>query len=210
MATAFATVPHAEDRSVLREITWATYVRLCDENQSRATQMAYFEGELEIMTVGWPHETAKDLINSMFGIIAESQGLDFHGSGQHTFRHARKKIGFEADLSYYVTNLDEVRGRKRVSLGRDPPPDLVVEVDISRNLERKLLMYAALGIPEVWRCEGADIRIYRLDGQEYKTATKSVVLPGIGSRLLTKLLTEGMRMNRLAWFKHIRQSLSAK
>lgn len=208
MATAFASIPHAEDRNVLREITWETYVKLCDENQSRATQLAYFEGELEIMTVGWPHESAKDLINSMFGILAEALGVDFLGSGQHTFRHNRKRIGFEADLSYYVTNLDLLRGRTKVNLDKDPPPDLVVEVDISRNSQRKLLMYAALGIREVWRCEGATIRIYRLSGSEYKTAAKSSILRGVSAKLLTKLLSEGEHMNRLAWFRHVRTAVT--
>jgi Uma2 family endonuclease len=210
MATAFASTPHAEDRTVLREITWETYVRLCDENQSRATQMAYFEGELEVMTVGWPHETAKGLISSVFGIAAEVLGVDFHDSGQHTFRHNRKKIGFEADLSYYVTNLDRMRGRTSVNLDKDPPPDLVVEVDISRNSERKLLMYSALGIREVWRCEGAEVRIYRLSGGEYKTTAKSAILPGVTAQLLTKLLTDGASTNRLAWFKQVRKSVVAK
>jgi Uma2 family endonuclease len=208
MATALAPVPHAEDRNVLREITWETYVRLCDENNSRTTQMAYFEGELEIMTVGWPHETAKDRVSSLFMLTAESLGVDFEGSGQHTFRHNRKRIGFEADLSYYTTNLDRVRGRTEINLDKDPPPDLVVEIDISRNSERKLLMYAALGIREVWRYEGAAIRIYRLHGKEYKTSAKSSILRGVAAKQLTKLLADSERMNRLAWFALIRKSIA--
>lgn len=197
---------HAEDRSLLREITWDTYVRLCDENQRRSTQMAYFEGELEIMSAGWGHETAKELIGSMFGVLAESLSLDFKSSGQHTFRHDRKRIGFEADLSYYVTSPERMRGRTAVKLDKDPAPDLVVEVDISRNSERKLLMYAALGIREVWRCEGSAIRIYRLSGREYKAAAKSSILRGVSAKLLTELLAEGERMSRPAWFKLIRKS----
>ena len=208
MASAFVSVPHAEDRNVLREIAWETYVKLCDQNQSRATQMAYFEGELEIMTVGWPHETAKGRINTLFIFMAESLGVDFEDSGQHTFRHNRKRIGFEADLSYYVTNLDLIRSRTKVNLDRDPPPDLVVEIDISRNSERKLLMYAALGIREVWRCEGAAIRIYKLSGgRVYKNAAKSSILPGVTARRLTDLLVDADKMNRLAWFAHVRNSV---
>ena len=208
MATAFATFPHAEDRNVLREISWDIYVQLCDQNQSKATRMAYFEGELEIMTVGCLHESAKDLIHYMFGIIAESLGVDFLGRGHHTFKHAKKRIGFEADLSYYVSNLDRVRRLPKIDLECDPPPDLVVEVDISRNSERKLLMYAALGIPEVWRCEGGTIRIYRLAGREYKSVAKSSILRGVTAAQLTKLLAEGERMNRLAWFGLVRKSVA--
>ena len=117
MATAFVSIPHAEDRSVLRDITWETYVRLCDENQSRATQMAYFEGDLEIMTVGL-HESAKGLIHLMIGAIAESLEIDLKDTGQHTFQHKGKKIGFEADLSCYATGLEAMRQKTKLDLAR--------------------------------------------------------------------------------------------
>lgn len=143
----------------------------------------------------------------MFGIIAESLGVDFLGRGHHPFNHAEKRIRFEADLSYYVSNLDRVRLLPKIELECDPPPDLVVEVDISRNSERKLLMYAALGIPEVWRCEGGKIGIYRLAGREYKSVAKSSILPAVTAAQLTKLLAEGERMNRLAWFGLVRKSV---
>jgi Uma2 family endonuclease len=210
MATAFAPAPHAEDRTVLREISWDTYVRLCDENQSRSTQMAYFEGDLEIMTVGLMHESAKGRIHSLIDAIAESLNLDFENTGQPTFRHPRKRIGFEADLSYYFSNPEYVRGKTKLDLVKDPPPDLVVEVDVSRNSERKLLMYSTLGIREVWRYEGFEIRIYRLSSREYKTAARGAVFTGVSAALLTKLLSDAGRMNRVAWLKHVRKSVSAK
>jgi len=210
MATAFVSTPHAEYRSVLREISWETYVRLCDENQSRATQMAYFEGHLEIMTVGLLHETSKERIHLMIAAVAESLEIDFEDTGQHTYQHRGKKIGFEADLSFYVTKLVEVRRKTKLDLVKDPPPDLVVEVDVSRNSERKLLMYAALGIREVFRCEGSEIQIYRLSGREYKTAVKSAILGGVKASLLTQLLADSWTMSRPKWLKHVRKSVVAK
>ena len=71
-------------------------------------------------------------------------------------------------------------------------------------------MYAALGIPEVWRCEGMEIRMYRLSGREYKTASKSSILGGIGARLLTQLLADRDRMTLPKWLKHVRESAAAK
>ena len=172
--------------------------------------MAYFDGELEIMTIGWPHETAKDLIGNLVVIVADSLKLNFRGTGHHTFRHLGKKIGFEADLSYYVTNLARMRKRTEVNLETDPPPDLVVEVDVSRNSRRKLLMYAALGIPEVWRYEGGELRIYRLSKGEYTAASESLILGGLSANLLTTLLADGESMDRTDWFDHIRSSIAAR
>jgi Uma2 family endonuclease len=210
MATAIVSAPHAEDRSVLREISWETYVTLCDENQSRATQMAYFEGYLEIMTVGKMHEVAKGLLTIMVAAIAESLGMDFEDTGQHTFRHPSKKIGFEADLSYYLNHLAHVRATSELDLAKDPAPDLVIDVDISRNSQRKLLMYAALGIREVWRYEGATLRIYRLSGQEYETASESLVFPGVSAAQLDLLLRSGWQMPRPDWLKHVRGAVAPK
>jgi len=210
MATAFVSTPHAEDRSVLREISWETYVRLCDENQSRATQMAYFEGELELMTVRLRHEMARGQIHSMIDVIGESRELDFENTGRHTFQHPKKRIGFEADLSYYVTNLEMLRSKTKLNLLKDPPPDLVIEVDVSRNSVRKLLMYANLGIREVWRCEGSEIKIYRLSGAEYKSAAKSSILRGVKASLLTQLLADSWTMPRPQWLKHVRNSVVPK
>lgn len=209
MATAFVAVPHAENRTILRDISWDTYVRLCDENQSRATQMAYFEGDLEIMTVGMLHEQAKGRIHWMVGAIAEAMDIDIEDIGQHTYQHLRKKIGFEADLSYYVTGLAALRSKTRLNLVDDPPPDLVVEVDVSRNSQRKLLMYAALGIREVWRCEGFQLRFYRLRGKEYK-ASRTSILGDVSAALLTQLLADSWQMTRPKWLKHIRKSVAAK
>ncbi len=143
--------------------------------------MAYFDGDLEIMTVGWPHETAKGLISSLFNIVAGSLRLNFLGSGGYTFRHYGRRIGFEADLSYYVSNLERMRPRTEVNLDTDPPPDLVVEVDVSRNSRRELPMYAALGIPEVWRYEGGELRIYWLSKGEYTDVNESPILGGLSA-----------------------------
>jgi Uma2 family endonuclease len=209
MATAFAAVPHAEDRTMLRNISWETYVRLCHENQSRATQMAYFEGDLEIMTVGMLHEQAKGRIHSMVDAIAEALDIDIEDIGQHTYQHLRKKIGFEADLSYYVTGLAALRSKTKLNLVNDPPPNLVVDVDISRSSQRKLLMYAALGIREVWRCEGLHLRFYRLRGKEYK-ASRTSILGGVSAAFLTQLLAESWQMTRPKWLKHVRKSVAAE
>jgi Uma2 family endonuclease len=208
MATALVTIPHAEDRSVLREISWETYVRLCDENQSRATQMAYFEGDLEIMTVGLLHESAGERIRIMFHEIADALEVEFFGTGHTTFKHPAKRIGFEADLSFYVTHLDEVCKQTGLELGKDPPPDLVVEVDVSRNSQRKLLMYGALGIPEVWRYVAGELIVYRLTGHQYEQVATSTILPDVPTAFLNRLLSESVGMKGRQWLNHVRKIAS--
>ena len=54
-----------------------------------------------------------------------------------------------------------------------PPPDLVVEVDITSHSLNKLSAYLALGVPEVWRYDGKILYIYQLSGEQYLTCTHS-------------------------------------
>jgi Uma2 family endonuclease len=60
-----------------------------------------------------------------------------------------------------------VAGRD-VDLDQDPPPDLIVEVDITHTDIDKLALYAAMGVPEFWRYNGEVWRIYRLRSDQYQ------------------------------------------
>ena len=44
----------------------------------------------------------------------------------------------------------------------DPPPDLAIEVDISRSSIDKLGIYADLGVPELWFYDGQSLVVRRL------------------------------------------------
>jgi Uma2 family endonuclease len=54
-------------------------------------------------------------------------------------------------------------GRRRLDLRTDPPPDLVIEVDVTHGSLNRLAIYAALGVPEVWRLDGNALIFYVLD-----------------------------------------------
>jgi hypothetical protein len=60
----------------------------------------------------------------------------------------------------------------------DPPPDLAIEVEISRSLVSRIGIYAAIGVPEVWRCDGKKIRFCLLskDGK-YEDGETSLAFP---------------------------------
>jgi len=57
-------------------------------------------------------------------------------------------------LFFYVQNEEHVRGKPRIGLNVDPPPDLVIEVDITSPPLDKLPIDAQIGVPKVWRCDG--------------------------------------------------------
>ena len=73
-----------------------------------------------------------------------------------------------------------VRGKRRINLRTDPPPDLAIEVDITSSSLDRMGIYASLGIPEVWRCDGETLTVQLLqpDGS-YAPAPRSAALPGL-------------------------------
>lgn len=62
----------------------------------------------------------------------------------------------------------------------DPPPDLVLEIEVSRSALDRMSIYAALGVPEVWRFSRQTLQVWRLepDGR-YQAVDRSPTFPGI-------------------------------
>ncbi|MBO0719619.1 MAG: Uma2 family endonuclease, partial [Blastocatellia bacterium] len=60
----------------------------------------------------------------------------------------------------------------------DPPPDIVVEIDIHHSSVAKLPIYAALGVPEIWRYDGYTLKICNCSAgsASMKAAVKSKFL----------------------------------
>ena len=68
----------------------------------------------------------------------------------------------QASYPYYVANEPRMRGRTALDLAVDPPPDLVVEVDVTRSSIDRLSLYATLGAPEVWRYDKNGLHVMQL------------------------------------------------
>ncbi len=155
-------------RLLLRDITWSNYTRMLralDEHPN--LRMTYDRGALEIMTLSFEHETDGDFLGQVVRILTEELGLPIKGSRSTTMRRKRQRRGLEPDNCYWIAHEPEVRGKKRLDLRVDPPPDLAIEVEISRSVLKRMGIYAALGVPEVWRYDGPTLTCHWLgaDGQ---------------------------------------------
>jgi len=60
------------------------------------------------------------------------------------------------------------------------PPDLALEVDITHSSFDRLAIYAALGVPEIWRLEsqGVSCQLLGSDGR-YSQSEQSRAFPGL-------------------------------
>lgn len=93
------------------------------------------------------------LIERFIIVLATELDLPLKTMGSTTLGVEALIKGAEPDNAYYIQNQPVVKGRD-VDLSQDPPPDLVVEVDITHTDIKKLELYAALGVPEFWRYDG--------------------------------------------------------
>jgi Uma2 family endonuclease len=187
-------------------VSWETYERLLTEHQeSSGTHFTYDQGRLEIMLLSVKHEKPNRALALLVEVIAEEMGIDVENLGSTTFKRKDLERGFEPDSCFYIQNAERIRGKEEIDLAVDPPPDLVIEIDISSPSLNKFSLFAALGIPEVWRYDGARVSIFRLDTNEYREQAESGVLPKITGEVLTRFIAEDKILKRTAWLRQVRE-----
>ena len=196
----------AEQRVVLHNISWNTYERLlADHENNSAPRLTYDRGELEIMSPSPEHEKVNRRIAQLVLAVAEELNIEAEDLGSTTFRREDLERGFEPDSCFYIQNEEQVRGKDRLDLAVDPPPDLVIEIDITSPSFSKLPIYAQIGVPEVWRYDGERMTILVLEGSDYAKTAESIVLPPVTSNVLTDFVEKSKSMKRTAWLEVVRE-----
>ncbi len=196
----------AEQKVILHDVSWETYERLlADGADSSAPRFTYDRGELEIMSPSPEHEKLNRRIAQLVMAFAEETGVEAEDFGSTTFRREDLERGFEPDSCFYIQNEERVRGKDRIDLAVDPPPDLVIEVDITHPSLNKLSIYALIGVPEVWRYDGQRLTILKLSGDSYVEAANSTALARLTSVVLTDFVDKSKSMRHTAWLKEVRE-----
>lgn len=135
---------------VWKDVSWNFYRAMLREFDERPSRINYDRGTLEAMTLSLEHERYKMVLGMMIGLVAMTFRLRVAHGGSSTLKRITKQKGLEADQCYWVANEPRVRTKKRIDLRIDPPPDLVIEVDVMHSVVNREKIYAALGVPEMW------------------------------------------------------------
>jgi Uma2 family endonuclease len=161
-------LPIGERRVLFRSLNWQRYQNLRETlGQRRNIRFTYMNGLLEATMPLEIHEFSARLIEKFIWILVVEFGLKIKTMGSTTLDQEALDRSAEPDNAYYIQNQPVVAGRD-VDLNQDPPPDLVVEVDITHTDIDKLQLYAAMGIPEFWRYNGEVWQIYQLCSDRYQ------------------------------------------
>ena len=170
--------------------TWEEYEELLDQvGEAGGLRISYNDGTLKVMSLSVEHETCVRFIERLIGAITIRLRINIISTGSATIRKQRKKKGNEPDASFYVQTASAIGNRLDIDFAVDPPPDLVVEVDIHHDSTDNDSIYAALGVPEIWRYDGWTASILRLQGANYVEAETSLALQMITPAILTEYLT---------------------
>ena len=196
----------ALDSIKLSDIRWETYEHLLkDISQQRRLRLTYYQGELEIMVPSPEHEFYQEVIGRFVETLAEELQVSLYPLGSTTFQQA-ENAGAEPDKCFYIRNIERVRGKKRFNFVEDPPPHLVVEIDITSSSDTRLKIYAQLGVPEVWIYNRESLLIKQLQNQaEYISTNQSWFFPNLPLNEITTFLTLAETMDYLTLVREFRQ-----
>lgn len=169
--------PPSPNRLVL-PATWADYLKFIEAVGERPNvRMTYDRGTLEIMTTSPEHEREKKFLGTLLETVLIELERDYMPGGSMTFRREDLGRGLEPDECYWIDRFEEVRDFDSYDPTVHPPPDLVLEVDITSSSLNRIEMYRSMGVPEVWRYRRTGMEVLRLGPKGYETGGESVVLP---------------------------------
>lgn len=193
---------------ILNEVPWDEYEQLlADLGDGAGVRVSYDKGRLEVMSPSSKHEKFALLITLLVWAATEELDVVIESLGSTTYKLKWLAKGVEPDACFYVPNAEAIIGNEQIDLRVDPPPDIVVEIDISHESTRKLAIYAAMGVPEVWRYDGKRAHILQLAGQEYLEVNDSLVLPVFTTELLSRFLEQGKTEGQTAVRRSFREWL---
>jgi Uma2 family endonuclease len=177
-STALSSLP-AGRCLLLSNVNWKMYTQLLRAFAERpGIRLTYDRGELEIMAPLLMHDDDTWFLGDLIFVLTEELGLPLKRGGSTTLRRRLRRRGVEADACFWIANAHRMQGVRRLNLRRDPPPDLALEVDVTRSSLNRLAIYAALGVPEVWRLDGNVLTFHVLDAAgQYGVAVASLAFP---------------------------------
>ena len=201
------TLISAETRTVMENIRWETFVELAEQRRGSVPRMTYDAGVLALLTPMRPHERIGSLIGRFVETYTEVLGIEVQSVASTTFKRKDLQKAFEADESYCIEHAELIRPKEEIDLTIDPPPDLVIEVEITSSAIHKMKLFAAMGVPEVWRHNGERLHMNVLQNGQYEPTNSSHALPGLASATIDSLLAKRFDLGETALIREFRQSL---
>jgi Uma2 family endonuclease len=184
-----ATLHEPPPRLLLDNISWETYEALLRDLEGQHYRITYDEGSLEIMPLSHEHQFSGTLLERFVHMLTFELNIPIHSGGSTTFKRKKRAKGLEPDKCYWIQNERRMRGKKAFDIDADPPPDLALEVEVTRSALNRMGIYAAIRVPEVWCYDGEFLRVHHVAANgKYQEKPKSLAFPFLPMKELARFL----------------------
>lgn len=191
---------------LLSNVSWQTYEFLLkDVAEQPGIRLTYDRGLLEIMAPLDPHEGYKKLLGRFVETLTEELNINIRSLGSRTSKREDLQRGFEPDQCYYIQNEPIVREIEQIDLNQYPPPDLIIEIDITSSSINQFDLYAEFRVPEVWRYDGRHLRFYQLEGKQYLERNTSPTFPFLSPSEIVRFLEQKKTVGETAMIRLFRE-----
>jgi Uma2 family endonuclease len=178
---------------VLDNVSWQEYQKILDQlGEHRAARIAYDEGVLTIMAPTNEHEYYKEGLGKLVEALGQAFKIIVRSRGSTTWEREDLRKGVEPDQCFYIQNESLVKGRVRLDLTKDPPPDLVIEVDYSHSSKANFPIYETLGVPELWHYDAKKkiFQVFKLEQGRYVVSDRSPTFPQLPIAKIPQVLDQ--------------------
>jgi len=177
---------------ILQGLTWQDYLAISESLADRRFRISFADNEMEILMPSMIHEFWADLLGDLIKALAAEFKIPVISLRSMTWTREDLEKAVEPDNCYYLTSAPRMLGKTTVDLAVDPPPDLAIEIEVSRGSGRQLSIYAAMGVPEVWRCDTEEVTVHQLTAEgDYEVSPHSRYFPRMPMNEFTRFI--GMR-----------------
>jgi Uma2 family endonuclease len=186
--------------------SWQEYQCLCEQRgEGSIPRIKYHYGEVLLMSPLPAHGRDANLLADIVKTLLDHDEREYDAFTPVTMT-LPEESGIEPDYCFYIDNWQAVSGKKRIDWRQDPPPDLVIEIDVTSYCD--IQDYLPYRIPEVWLFKKQQLLIYQLQGTDYQLQTHSRYFPEFDLQsVITKCIHITYERNTSAAIRHLKQKL---
>lgn len=184
--------------------TWQEYQALCDRRgDGSIPRIKYRSGEVWLMSPLPKHGRDAHLIAAIITTLLDNQEQEYDAFTPVTMQ-LPEESGIEPDYCFYIDHWQAVSGKERIDWRNDPPPDLVLEIDVTSYSD--VQDYLPYRVPEVWLFRQQQLLIYQIQGDEYEVKSQSQYFPEVNlADIVARCLEIAYQRNTSAAIRHLRQ-----
>ena len=187
--------------------TWQDYKMLCKSRGDRSIpRIKYHQGEIFLMSPMPRHGREANILADIVKVLLDSQNRDYEAFTPITIE-LPEEGGIEPDYCFYIDNWQAAVGKDRIDWQIDPPPDLVIEIDVTSYTSPE--DYLPYKIPEIWLLKNTRLQIYTLENDAYCLRSQSRYFPQLDlAAIATSVFQTASDRNTATAIRELRQNLT--